>query len=62
MHPGNRWAFIVLLVFTTKTIAQEQYSPYAGQSQPKEVYWGDTHLHSNLSIDSSPHGNIEIGV
>lgn len=29
------------------------YSPYAGESYPTHVYWGDTHLHTNLSIDAS---------
>jgi len=35
----------------------KNYSPYAGQSYPENVYWGDTHLHSNLSIDAYNYGD-----
>lgn len=28
------------------------YSPYANQEYPENVYWGDTHLHTNLSADA----------
>ncbi len=28
------------------------YSPYAGEDVPRHVFWGDTHLHSNLSTDA----------
>lgn len=30
----------------------ESYSPYIDQSYPASVYWGDTHLHTNLSLDA----------
>ena len=33
------------------------YSPYAGRNFPTNVYWGDTHLHTNLSIDARAFGN-----
>ncbi len=29
-----------------------EYSPYVGESIPRSVYWGDTHLHSSLSSDA----------
>ena len=32
------------------------YSPYAGRHFPTRVYWGDTHLHTNLSIDARAFG------
>jgi hypothetical protein len=32
------------------------YSPYAGRSFPTRVYWGDTHLHTNLSLDARAFG------
>ena len=32
------------------------YSPYAGRNFPTRVYWGDTHLHTNLSIDARAFG------
>ena len=34
------------------TVAGESFSPYAGESFPRNVYWGDTHLHSSLSTDA----------
>ncbi len=37
--------------------AEESYSPYANQSYPVNVYWGDTHLHTNLSVDANVLGN-----
>jgi hypothetical protein len=32
------------------------YSPYAGRSFPGKVLWGDTHLHTNLSLDARAFG------
>ncbi|MEE9533083.1 MAG: DUF3604 domain-containing protein, partial [Acidimicrobiia bacterium] len=32
------------------------YSPYAGRTFPTRVYWGDTHLHTNLSLDARAFG------
>jgi hypothetical protein len=37
------------------------YSPYAGRNFPTHVYWGDTHLHTNLSIDARAFG-VTLGV
>jgi hypothetical protein len=34
------------------------YSPYAGQNYPTKVLWGDTHLHTNLSLDARAFGVI----
>ena len=34
------------------------YSPYAQRSFPNKVYWGDTHLHTGLSLDAGLFGNI----
>ena len=33
------------------------YSPYAQRSFPSRVYWGDTHLHTGLSLDAGLFGN-----
>lgn len=35
----------------------KKYSPYVGESHPKEVFWGDTHLHTALSLDAGLFGN-----
>lgn len=34
------------------------YSPYANRDFPSNVYWGDTHLHTALSLDAGLFGNI----
>ncbi len=34
------------------------YSPYAQRVFPSNVYWGDTHLHTGLSLDAGLFGNI----
>ncbi len=34
------------------------YSPYAGRNFPTQVYWGDTHLHTNNSLDARGFGVI----
>jgi len=43
------------------TASENSYSPYVNDSYPKNVYWGDTHLHTNLSVDvidgNNPYGN-----
>ncbi len=36
--------------------SQEHYSPYAGRNYPTWVFWGDTHLHTNLSMDAGSFG------
>ncbi len=33
-------------------INQQEYSPYAGREFPTNVYWGDTHLHTAISVDA----------
>jgi len=33
------------------------YSPYAGRNFPSQVFWGDTHLHTSLSMDAGAFGN-----
>ncbi len=33
-------------------VAAPQYSPYAGRNFPTRVLWGDTHLHTAVSVDA----------
>ena len=33
------------------------FSPYAGRNFPSKVFWGDTHLHTGLSLDAGVFGN-----
>jgi hypothetical protein len=35
----------------------EAYSPWVGRSFPSNVYWGETHLHTGLSLDAGLFGN-----
>ena len=41
--------------------AQPSYSPHAGTDFPRQVHWGDTHVHSAWSVDAGNQGNLEIG-
>ncbi len=34
----------------------KSYSPYAGRGFPSRPYWGDTHLHTGLSLDAGVFG------
>ena len=53
----------VVLSLTTSAFAADKkqstksYSPYAGSEQPRNVYWGDTHLHTTYSADAGLAGN-----
>ncbi len=38
----------------------DHYSPAVNQTHPTTVYWGDTHLHTNLSVDANGMGNRAI--
>jgi hypothetical protein len=44
-------------------IAQEvkPYSPAVGRDYPTNVYFGDTHLHTSISLDAFGDGNTKIG-
>jgi hypothetical protein len=43
--------------FAAGTLQNQEYSPYAGRGYPTQVFWGDTHLHTNLSVDAGMFGN-----
>ena len=38
-------------------ISLAEYSPYVGQPVAKQVFWGDTHLHTSASSDAAARGN-----
>jgi len=55
-------SLLVCSSLVVKTIqAENSYSPYAGQNYPTNVYFGDTHLHTNLSMDAYNLGNRSLG-
>ena len=35
---------------------QQNYSPYANRNFPTRVFWGDTHLHTGMSMDAGAFG------
>ena len=35
-----------------KAFGKQEYSPYAGREFPTRVLWGDTHLHTMVSVDA----------
>ena len=45
-----------LLVKGKKPVKAAGYSPYAGKNYPTKVLWGDTHLHTNQSLDARAFG------
>jgi hypothetical protein len=47
----------IVSIVSWSGFAEDSYSPDRDQSHPVTVYWGDTHLHSNLSVDASGFGN-----
>jgi hypothetical protein len=40
-----------------KLFKKPGFSPYAGRTYPTRVYWGDTHLHTSMSLDARAGGN-----
>ena len=55
---------ILLCMFLTvieKAEAEKNYSPSINQTYPDNVYWGDTHLHTNMSIDANGMANKALG-
>src|SRR5210317_451504 len=37
-------------------MAAKSYSPYVGRDFPTQVFWGDTHLHTGMSLDAGAFG------
>ena len=52
---------VVLAQEVDSATAQTSYSPAVSRHYPTQVYWGDTHLHTNLSWDAYNFGNTKLG-
>jgi hypothetical protein len=59
MTPGFRSTLVgcAIALLSTAAHADAAYSPNTGDDFPRRVLWGDTHLHSNLSLDANMLGN-----
>jgi hypothetical protein len=54
----SAWAQINPFIESAETLYPgKAYSPYAQRSFPIQIYWGDTHLHTGLSLDAGLFGN-----
>ena len=53
----GRALVLALAVMPLSALAGQPYSPLVGQAYPDNVYWGDTHLHTALSVDAYIFGN-----
>ena len=47
-------------VIQDELVSTDRY-PSSRNTQPASVYWGDTHLHTNLSVDAYTYGNLSLG-
>ena len=54
--------YLLPLLFIHFSFAENSYSPAVEQTYPASVYWGDTHLHTNLSVDAYSLGNRGLGL
>lgn len=63
MHLCTRSAASCLLaglLFSSPAFAAQEYSQPVGQDYPKNLYWGDTHLHTRNSADAYSLGNMNL--
>ncbi len=46
------WFLLGSILSHWSSASAQEYSPYVGDTFPRNLYWGDTHLHSSLSTDA----------
>ena len=52
---------VTMALLFVSPVSAEDYSPYSGEDFPRNVYFGDTHVHSSWSADAGNMGNRRIG-
>jgi uncharacterized protein DUF3604 len=57
MYVSAQDAGVPLLENLESVYPGKAYSPYAKRSFPSNVYWGETHVHTGLSLDAGLFGN-----
>jgi hypothetical protein len=55
------WAAPLAMTLSISVDANDSYSPYGAEEFPRDVYFGDTHIHSSWSADAGNMGNRRIG-
>ena len=48
------------LALSAMSEAAQEYTPYIDEDLPKNLYWGDTDLHSSFSMDANIMGNTAL--
>jgi hypothetical protein len=52
-----RFFLVTPLLIQVALAGDAGYSPYVGRDFPDRVFWGDTHLHTSLSLDAAAYGS-----
>jgi len=60
MKSKNICILLGLIFMSPAIVADDSYSPYADQNYPRNVYFGDTHLHTYFSLDAYSRGNRKL--
>jgi hypothetical protein len=58
--PSRALALALWTLVAAGSAGAESYSPYAAETFARQVYWGDTHLHTTLSPDANLYGNKQL--
>ena len=57
---GRGQILLMTFFFCSSVFGGDFYSSHINKRYPTNVYWGDTHLHTNLSLDANGVGNKKL--